>query len=273
MKASAPAPATLSASLIAGDLTSGVWPRAGKERIRDIRQPPAVSRALRRPFVAEVCCAISVTKQAGVDGFRYSAGMAGELLGYARVSTTDQDAALQVDALQAVGCFKVFVDTGSGSLDERPELQRLREQLRPDDTVVVWRLDRLGRSIRHLIDTMTELNDQGVGFRSLTENIDTTTPGGRLVFHLFAALAEFERDLIRDRTKAGLAAARARGRLGGRPRALTSDQVAAARGMYDQQDMTVAQIGEVLGVSRATIYRALGKEPVSSKRATARAGG
>lgn len=168
---------------------------------------------------------------------------------------------------------KVFVDTGSGSLDERPELQRLREQLRPGDTVVVWRLDRLGRSIRHLIDTMTELNDQGVGFRSLTENIDTTTPGGRLVFHLFAALAEFERDLIRDRTKAGLAAARARGRLGGRPRALTSDQVAAARGMYDQQDMTVAQIGEVLGVSRATIYRALGKEPVASKRATARAGG
>ena len=122
-------------------------------------------------------------------------------------------------------------------------------------------------------DTMTEFNDQGVGFRSLTENIDTTTPGGRLVFHLFAALAEFERDLIRDRTKAGLAAARARGRLGGRPRALSRDQVSAARGMYDQQDMTVAQIGEVLGVSRATIYRALAADPAIGKRQPARAGG
>ncbi len=208
-----------------------------------------------------------------VLGFATVGYMAGELLGYARVSTTDQDAALQVDALTEAGCFKVFVDTGSGALDERPELLRLREQLRPGDTVVVWRLDRLGRSIRHLIDTMTELNDQGVGFRSLTENIDTTTPGGRLVFHLFAALAEFERDLIRDRTKAGLAAARARGRLGGRPRALSSDQVTAARGMYDQQDMTVAQIGEVLGVSRATIYRALAADPAIGKRHPARAGG
>ena len=107
----------------------------------------------------------------------------------------------------------------------------------------------------------------------MTENIDTTTPGGRLVFHLFAALAEFERDLIRDRTKAGLAAARARGRLGGRPRALSRDQVSAARGMYDQQDMTVAQIGEVLGVSRATIYRALAADPALGKRQPARAGG
>jgi DNA invertase Pin-like site-specific DNA recombinase len=138
---------------------------------------------------------------------------------------------------------------------------------------VVWRLDRLGRSIRHLIDTMTEFNDQGVGFRSLTENIDTTTSGGRLVFHLFAALAEFERDLIRDRTKAGLAAARARGRLGGRPPVLTADQVKAARRMYDQQDMTVAQIGAVLGVSRATIYRALTKQPtIKKRRPTKRAG-
>lgn len=119
---------------------------------------------------------------------------------------------------------------------------------------------------------MTELQDEGVGFRSLTENIDTTTPGGRLVFHLFAALAEFERDLIRDRTKAGLAAARARGRLGGRPPVLSTDQVKTARRMYDQQDMTVAQIGDVLGVSRATIYRVLGKGPAAGKRRTARAG-
>ncbi len=197
----------------------------------------------------------------------------GELLGYARVSTADQDAALQIDALNAAGCVKVFVDTTSGALDQRPELQRLREHLRAGDTVVVWRLDRLGRSIRHLIDTMTEFNDQGVGFRSLTENIDTTTSGGRLVFHLFAALAEFERDLIRDRTKAGLAAARARGRLGGRPPVLTADQVKAARRMYDQQDMTVAQIGAVLGVSRATIYRALSKQPTIKKRRPAKRAG
>lgn len=120
----------------------------------------------------------------------------GELLGYARVST-EQDTALQVDALEQAGCFKVFTDTVSGALDSRPELDRLREQLRPGDTVVVWRLDRMGRSIRHLIDLMTDLEEQGVGFRSLTENIDTTSPGGRLIFHVFAALAEFERDLIR----------------------------------------------------------------------------
>lgn len=197
----------------------------------------------------------------------------GELLGYARVSTGEQDTALQVDALEQAGCFKVFTDTVSGALDSRPELDRLREQLRPGDTVVVWRLDRMGRSIRHLIDLMTDLEEQGVGFRSLTENIDTTTSGGRLVFHLFAALAEFERDLIRDRTKAGLAAARARGRLGGRPPVLTADQVKAARRMYDQQDMTVAQIGAVLGVSRATIYRALSKQPTIKKRRPAKRAG
>lgn len=197
----------------------------------------------------------------------------GELLGYARVSTGEQDTALQVDALEKAGCYKVFTDTVSGALDSRPQLDRLREHLRPGDTVVVWRLDRLGRSIRHLIDVMSEFEEQGVGFRSLTENIDTTTSGGRLVFHLFAALAEFERDLIRDRTKAGLAAARARGRLGGRPPVLTADQVKAARRMYDQQDMTVAQIGAVLGVSRATIYRALSKQPTIKKRRPAKRAG
>ena len=123
----------------------------------------------------------------------------GHLLGYARVSTTDQDAALQVDALTAAGCYRVFVDTISGSLDHRPELTKLMDQLRPGDTLVVWRLDRLGRSIRHLIDQLQILSEQGVGFRSLQETIDTTSSGGRLVFHVFAALAEFERDLIRER--------------------------------------------------------------------------
>lgn len=178
-------------------------------------------------------------------------------IGYARVSTTDQDAQLQHDALTAAGCYRIFTDTASGALQSRPELDKLLDQLRPGDTLVVWRLDRLGRSIRHLIDQLSDLQDRGIGFRSLQENIDTTTSGGRLVFHIFASLAEFERDLITERTNAGLAAARARGRTGGRPTLLSGDKLATARKLYDQQDMTVAQIGEVLGVSRTTIYRAL----------------
>jgi DNA invertase Pin-like site-specific DNA recombinase len=192
----------------------------------------------------------------------------GELLGYARVSTTDQDASLQLDALNAAGCYRVWVDTMSGSLEHRPELTKLLDQLRPGDTLVVWRLDRLGRSIRHLIDQLQVLGERSVGFRSLQETIDTTSPGGRLVFHVFAALAEFERDLIRERTHAGLAAARARGRTGGRPPRLSADQVRTARRLYEQQDMTVAQIGDVLGVSRTTVYRALRREsePVAGRR-------
>ncbi|MEW1965914.1 recombinase family protein [Micrococcus sp. NPDC078436] len=198
----------------------------------------------------------------------------GELLGYARVSTTDQDAALQIDALKATGCFRVFVDTASGALASRPELEKLLDQLRPGDTLVVWRLDRLGRSIRHLIDQLQVLADRGVGFRSLQETIDTTSSGGRLVFHVFAALAEFERDLIRERTQAGLTAARARGRAGGRPPSLSADQARQARRMYEQQELTVAQIGEVLGVSRTTVYRTLkrghdqpaGPKPVRRRR-------
>ena len=179
------------------------------------------------------------------------------------MSTTDQDASLQIDALSAAGCYRVFVDTVSGASAQRPELAKVLDQLRPGDTLVVWRLDRLGRSIRHLIDQLQALEERGVGFRSLQETIDTTSSGGRLVFHVFAALAEFERDLIRERTNAGLAAARARGRKGGRPPALSADQVQAARRMYEQQDLTVTQIGEILGVSRTTIYRALARTPES----------
>ena len=184
----------------------------------------------------------------------------GHLLGYARVSTNDQDAALQVDALNGAGCYRVFVDTMSGSLEHRPELDKLLDQIRPGDTLVVWRLDRLGRSIRHLIDQLHVLAERGIGFRSLQETIDTTSSGGRLVFHVFAALAEFERDLIRERTNAGLVAARARGRTGGRPSTLSADQVKTAQRLYAQQDMTVAQIGDVLGVSRTTIYRVLNRQ-------------
>src|SRR5699024_7050429 len=155
-----------------------------------------------------------------MHGFRYTHGV-GHLLGYARVSTTDQDATLQVDALQGAGCYRIFTDTLSGSLAHRPELEKVMDQLRPGDTLVVWRLDRLGRSVRDLIHQLQHLSERGVEFRSLQETIDTTSPGGRLVFHVFAALAEFERDLIRDRTHAGLSAARARGCIGGRPRSLT----------------------------------------------------
>jgi DNA invertase Pin-like site-specific DNA recombinase len=185
-----------------------------------------------------------------------------------RVSTTDQDAALQLDALNAAGCYRVWVDTMSGSLERRPELTKLLGQLRPGDTLVVWRLDRLGPSIRHLIDQLQALGERNVGFRSLRETIDTTSPGGRLIFHVFAALAEFERDLIRERTHAGLAAARARGCTGGRPPRLSVDQVRTARRLYEQQDMTVAQIGDVLGVSRTTVYRALRREsePIAGRR-------
>jgi DNA invertase Pin-like site-specific DNA recombinase len=139
----------------------------------------------------------------------------GHLLGYARISTGDQRPDLQVDALKGAGCYRVFVDTASGTLAARPALDQVLDQLRPGDTLVVWKLDRLGRSLRHLVDTIAALADRGVGFRSLQESIDTTTPGGKLVFHIFAALAEFERDLIRERTSAGLVAARARGRTAG----------------------------------------------------------
>jgi DNA invertase Pin-like site-specific DNA recombinase len=195
----------------------------------------------------------------------------GHLLGYARVSTSDQNPRLQTDELTAAGCWKVYVDQASGSLDRRPNLDEVLAQLRPGDTLVVWRLDRLGRSLRHLIDTVRALEQAGVGFRSLRENIDTTTPGGRLVFHIFGALAQFEREIIRERTVAGLAAARARGRTGGRPSVMTPDKVKAARRMYDDREHTVEQIAAILGVGRTSIYRALQKlpEPASSPIATA----
>ena len=181
-------------------------------------------------------------------------------MGYARVSTAEQDAAVQVDELTAAGCYRVYTDHASGTLDRRPELDAVLAQLRPGDSLVVWRLDRLGRSLRHLIDTVTSLGERGVGFRSLRENIDTTTGGGRLVFHLFGALAQFEREIIRDRTVAGLAAARARGRMGGRPSKLNADQVRTARRLYDERELTVEEIGRILGVSRTSIYRALGRD-------------
>jgi DNA invertase Pin-like site-specific DNA recombinase len=181
----------------------------------------------------------------------------GHLLGYARVSTTDQQPHLQVDALEVAGCYRVFTETASGARTDRLTLEQVLDQLRPGDTLVVWKLDRLGRSLRHLVDTITGLADRGIGFRSLQEAIDTTTPGGKLVFHVFAALAEFERDLIRERTSAGLAAARARGRHGGRPSVMTTHKLQVAQEMYRSGQYTVATIATTLGVSRASIYRHL----------------
>jgi len=181
------------------------------------------------------------------------------------VSTAEQNGDLQTDELTSAGCYEVFVDHASGLLDRRPELDTVLERLRPGDTLVVWRLDRLGRSLRHLIDRVTALDERGVGFRSLRESIDTTTAGGRLVFHLFGALAQFEREIIRDRTMAGLSAARARGRNGGRPSKLTADQVRAARRLYDEREHTVEQIGGMFGVSRTSIYRALRDQPGQAK--------
>ena len=186
-----------------------------------------------------------------------SATTTGFKFGYARVSTLDQNEDLQRDALRVAGCHKVFTDKASGKLEHRPALDALLEQVRPGDTVVVWRLDRLGRSLQHLITTIAALENQGVAFHSLTENIDTSTPGGKLVFHLFGALAEFERDLIRERTTAGLAAARARGRFGGRPTVWTAEKRRTAISMYESGEHDIASIGRVLGVSRASVYRVL----------------
>lgn len=179
------------------------------------------------------------------------------LVGYARVSTDDQKADLQHDALKAEGCVRVFTDTASGALDRREQLDALLDYIRPGDVLVVWRLDRLGRSVRHLTQTVNALAERGIGFRSLTEKLDTTTPAGKLVFHIFAALAKFERDIIRERTNAGLAAARARGRKGGRRPKLTPGKLATARQLYDAKGKTVAEIAEIVGVARSTLYRAL----------------
>ncbi len=189
-------------------------------------------------------------------------------IGYARVSTGEQTLDLQLDALTKAGCGKVFTETASGAKADRVVLADVLAYARASDTVVVWRLDRLGRSLKHLIETVTDLREQGIGFRSLTEQIDTTTSGGKLIFHVFGALAEFERDLIRERTHAGLAAARARGRTGGRPKALLDPKkIALAQALYDDGRHDVATICKTLGISRATLYRYV--KPPARKRAPA----
>ncbi len=176
------------------------------------------------------------------------------LIGYARVSTGEQTLDLQLDALQKAGCEKTYRETASGAAAERPVLADVVGYLRPGDTLVVWRLDRLGRSLQHLIETIAQLADRGIGFKSLTEQIDTTTSGGKLVFHVFGALAEFERDLIRERTQAGLSAARARGRLGGRPKLLTPEKRKLAVQLYRAKEHSIAEICRLMGISKPTLY-------------------
>ncbi|NKC13644.1 MAG: helix-turn-helix domain-containing protein [Gammaproteobacteria bacterium] len=181
------------------------------------------------------------------------------LIGYARVSTTDQDLSLQTDALANVGCEKIFKDTASGSRAERPGLLEAMEFARNGDSIVVWRLDRLGRSLKDLLDLISQLDERGVGFRSLTEHLDTSTSGGKLIFQVFGAIAEFKRNLIRERTNAGLQAARARGHKGGHPKSLTDKDLAAASALLADPNLTVSEVAARLNTSPATLYRYLPK--------------
>jgi len=176
-------------------------------------------------------------------------------VGYARVSTNEQTMDLQLDALKKAGCAKILTDTASGAKVERKGLSEALSYVRSGDSLVVWKLDRLGRSLKDLITRITELNNRKIGFKSLTEQIDTTTSGGKLIFHIFGALAEFERDIIRERTTAGLEADRARGKRGGRPKALSPERIKLARKLYADTNTSVPEICKMLGISRHTLQR------------------
>jgi len=181
-------------------------------------------------------------------------------IGYARVSTKDQSLNLQKDALKKAGCQKIYSEQISGAKTDRANLDEMIEHVRQGDIIVVWKLDRLGRSLRDLINLISKFQDLGVGFKSLQDNIDTTTPTGKLTFHLFAALAEFERDIISERTKAGLESARARGRRGGRPKGLSkkaTDKARLAESLYNEKNNSIQEICEYLSVSKPTLYRYL----------------
>ena len=178
------------------------------------------------------------------------------IIGYARISTTDQNLDAQLDALSAAGAERVFADTISGSTRKRPELDKMLDQLRDGDVIVVTKYDRLARSLRDLLDIVEVIKERGAGFRSLAEDIDTTTPAGRLVFHVFASIAQFERERISERTKEGLEAARKGGRVGGRPSALTADQKTEVRRMRDEEDRSIRAIARLFGVGEATVRRA-----------------
>jgi len=178
-------------------------------------------------------------------------------IGYARVSTVDQHLRMQEDALRSAGCEEIYTDVISGSKSQRPGLDKALAYLREGDTLVVWKLDRLGRSIQHLIQTINDLQNKKIGFKSLQENMDTSTNGGKLIFHIFSALAEFERGLIQERTQAGLKAARARGKMGGRPPLLDNRQINRMIEMYNEQKNTVAEICKIYSISRPSFYNYL----------------
>ena len=183
------------------------------------------------------------------------------LLGYARVSTDDQETHLQIDALKAAGCERIYQEKASGAKADRPELMRLLDNARKGDVVIVWKLDRLGRSLLHLIETVNLLHARGVQLKSLNENlIDTTSPSGKFLFGIFGLMAEFERDMLRQRTNAGLAAARKRGHVGGRPKSIGAGDLKKARVMLTSGDYTKAEVAAELSVSRHTLWRALASE-------------
>lgn len=188
------------------------------------------------------------------------------LIGYARVSTADQRLDLQVDALTRAGCERIFSDYASGGRGDRAGLSSALSHLRAGDTLVVWKLDRLGRTVRQLVDFTTELRSRQINFASLTDGIDTGTPAGRFFFHVMAAMAEMERDLVRERTLAGLAAAKARGRLGGRPTKLTSQQVSHAKLLLADPEVSGAEVARTLGVARSTLYRSLDRPKGAPKK-------
>lgn len=177
-------------------------------------------------------------------------------IGYARISTSEQNTALQVKALEKFGCDTIYKDTASGTKTDRPELLKALSYLRESDTLIVWKLDRLGRSIKHLIEIVNDLETRKIGFKSLTENIDTTSSGGKLVFHLFGALAQFERDLIKERTKAGLKAARDQGRIGGRPVSMTDEKLKKAKKLLEN-GLNVREAAARIKVSATTLYKSL----------------
>jgi DNA invertase Pin-like site-specific DNA recombinase len=188
------------------------------------------------------------------------------LVGYARVSTPDQKLTLQKDALRKAGCKRVFTDVASGAHASRDGLSAVLAFLREHDTLVVWKLDRLGRSLKHLVEMVTALQERKIGFRSLQEHLDTTTSGGKLVFHVFGALAEFERALVQERTRAGLSAARARGKKGGRRRVMDDKKVAMAVSLLQNPATSVAEVCQTLRVSRATLYRYLPPQEQTVRR-------
>jgi len=176
-------------------------------------------------------------------------------IGYCRISTDTQNDELQLQALKDAGCEKIFSDVASGSKSDRSGLRECIEFARSGDVIVAWKLDRIGRSLKDLIETVNTLKSRDIGLKVLTQNLDTTTPSGMLIFHVFGAIAEFEKSLIQERTAAGLKMARARGRLGGRPKALDKKQVAVAESLYEDGKTSVSQICKTLGISRATFYR------------------